>query len=436
MVKRKESAPLVKESCMESVYNYFENELPQILHKLPLGGAEYIGIYGMGVHTERLLQRYRMDVGPIKAKIIFIDSNKQSYAEKYDGCDVYNVHDIGKLPLDAIILSSFLHEEEMFHMIKELYGNRFCIYRFYEEGQEDIFLRKKLYLGVRPGSLEVMKVNFVDFWPSFDIVGNFITEILAEQYKLEISEKPDVLFCSHFGDAYKKYNNCVKVFIATEVQPIDLSHYDYVIGYQYMNIPQFQHYNLYAPRNLLDSMQNRGRFSDSSLVQRKFCNFIYSNENWGEGAYLRKQFCLELSKYKHIDCPGKVLNNMKEVIMPRESKEWEKEKQKFMAAYKFTISFENHMAEGYTTEKLWGAFRVGSVPIYWGNPLIGKEVCKEAFINCNDFDNDFSAVIHRVKEVDSDDEYYMYMLGKAPLKESYDSGYGALSNFLKNYIKV
>lgn len=425
----------MEESCMESVYSYFEKELPEILRKLPLDGeTDCIGIYGIGIHTERLLQRYRMDVGPIKAKLIFIDSSKRSCTLKYDGCDVYNVHDIGELPLDAVILSSFLHEEEMFRMIKELYGNKFRIYRFYEEGQEDIFLKKKLYIGVRPGDLKTLKVNFVDFWPGFDIVGNFITEILAEQYKLEISQNPDILFCSHFGETYKKYNDCVKVFIAAEVQPIDLSHYDYVIGYQYMDTPQFQHYNIYAPRSLSDPMQDRGKFSDHSLAQRKFCNFVYSNENWGEGAYLRKQFCLELSKYKHIDCPGKVLNNMKDAIKPRENKEWGKAKQMFMAGYKFTIAFENHIADGYTTEKLWGAFRAGSIPIYWGNPLIAKEVCREAFINCNDYDNDFSAVIQKIKEVDSDDEYYMYMLGKVPLMESYDSGYDSLGGFLRNII--
>ena len=77
---------------------------------------------------------------------------------------------------------------------------------------------------------------------------------------------------------------------------------------------------------------------------------------------------------------------------------------------------------------------MGSIPIYWGNPRISKEVDPEAFIDCNEFDNDFEEVIKRVKEIDADKEYYMYMLQKAPLKNDFDSGYQKFKLFLDRII--
>ena len=111
---------------------------------------------------------------------------------------------------------------------------------------------------------------------------------------------------------------------------------------------------------------------------------------------------------------------MEDAISARYSTDWSDEKRRFIKNYKFTIAFENHMIDGYTTEKLWDPLSVGSIPIYWGNPLIGREIHSEAFINCNDFDNDFDAVIKRVKEIDNDDEYFTYMLSKTPFKKSYN----------------
>lgn len=418
---------------LESLYNDSEEELTKILSRLPLGEEKFIGIYGVGVHTKRLLHGYQRCVGSIKARIIFIDSNKQTMAEKYNDCDVYNVHDIGKLPLDAIIISSFLYENEMYQMIQRLYGDRFCVYRLYEDSENDIFETAWMCLEERKEFRKALKIQFVDFWPGFDIVHNFIVEILFPKYKIQISDEPDVLFCSHFGDLQKKYANCKKVFVITEVRPFECSEYDYVIGYPYSKAKNFFHYNLYTPKNI-SSIQDRSRFSDVSFAQRKFCNFVYSNETWGGGAGLRKQFCIELSRYKQIDCPGNVLNNMKNTITPRQDAKWQDSKKAFLEQYKFTIAFENHRVDGYTTEKLYDPLSVGSIPIYWGNPLIGKEIDSEAFINCNDFDNDFEAVIKRVKEVDADDELYMYMLQKSPFRETCDSGFEKLGSFLDNII--
>ena len=58
--------------------------------------------------------------------------------------------------------------------------------------------------------------------------------------------------------------------------------------------------------------------------------------------------------------------------------------------------------DGYTTEKLIQPFMAGSIPIYYGNPLVAEEFNRNAFIDCNVFDNDFDAVIEEIKRIDND----------------------------------
>ena len=253
---------------------------------------------------------------------------------------------------------------------------------------------------------------------------------------MELSDEPQFLICSHFGDEHKRYSKCKKLFWETEPRVVDWKNYDFGIGYHYYDgNPDFLHYSTMKAHK--EVIQHRERFQDKALAARKFCNFIYSNETYGEGALLRKQFCIELSKYKHIDCPGNVLNNMYNAIGGRYARTVYADKCEFIKNYKFTIAFENNMIDGYTTEKLWQPLAMGSIPIYWGNPRITEEIESEAIINCNEFDNDFQAVIERVKEIDRDDEYYMYMLSKVPLKSSYkDATDEEILAFLERMLEI
>lgn len=77
-----------------------ENFIPlaEVLRKLPLGEEKYIGIYGLGNHTDRLLKAWQREMGPVRANLIFVDSNKQTLSEKYGEFDIYNVHDMENCP--------------------------------------------------------------------------------------------------------------------------------------------------------------------------------------------------------------------------------------------------------------------------------------------------------------------------------------------------
>ena len=87
------------------------------------------------------------------------------------------------------------------------------------------------------------------------------------------------------------------------------------------------------------------------------------------------------------------------------------DKWKFLKPYKFTISFENEEAPYYTSEKVFEAMKMNSIPIYWGNPEIGLDFNTNSFINWYDYGSDESVIEH-VKEIDQNQELYSEMLNQ------------------------
>ena len=129
----------------------------------------------------------------------------------------------------------------------------------------------------------------------------------------------------------------------------------------------------------------------------------------------------KLSEYKRVDCPGRVLNNMKsDRLIGRFDGDWRKSKIDFIRDYKFTIAFENSKYLGYTTEKILHPFIAGSIPIYWGNPIIDRDYNKEAFIDCTDREDDIDSIIDRIIRLDNSDDEYLEMLRSKPMSEAFD----------------
>jgi hypothetical protein len=79
---------------------------------------------------------------------------------------------------------------------------------------------------------------------------------------------------------------------------------------------------------------------------------------------------------------------------------------RFMAPYKFSIAFENASYPGYTTEKLYHAMLAGTLPIYWGNPLVHRDFNVRSFLRAEDFPS-LEALAARVAEIDRDDRLYL-----------------------------
>lgn len=249
-----------------------------------------------------------------------------------------------------------------------------------------------------------MKIYFTDFWVGLKQTDNFIYNALCKHYFLEIdSEKPEVLFFSCYGNNHMRYENCVKVFYTGENITPNFSWCDYAIGFDYLDfgdrylrIPQYA-----IQPNFSNLYQEREYNVD--LFNRKFCNFVYSNN---EAIPLRNIFFQELCKYKQVDSGGRVMNNIGGLV---------DDKLEFISKYKFTIAFENSAYPGYTTEKLVEPMISQSLPIYFGNPLVDRDFNPDAFVWVKD-KFDIKRAIEEVIYLDMDIESYMRKLSNPPMR--------------------
>lgn len=167
------------------------------------------------------------------------------------------------------------------------------------------------------------------------------------------------------------------------------------------------------------------------MEHRKFCSFIYSQQNNGEGAILRRDFCRRLMKYAGIDCPGKGLHNMdREELTRRHADDWHASKIRFLGQYKFNIAFENCNSHGYITEKLTDAFLANTIPIYWGSEGDLAPFPKDAVVLAQDYPDEESLVA-RIREINENDAEYLRILSANPFRNGFRiDKWEEFSNFL------
>lgn len=252
-----------------------------------------------------------------------------------------------------------------------------------------------------------MKVNFVGFWPQFDIHNNFIINLLREKYDVEVSDEPDYLFYSVFSDDYLKYD-CIRIFYTGENVFPDFNLCDYAMGFDYLNFAdrylRFPIYMLNQDKlqtenteDVLTKVYNKSKFTEDILKEKKeFCSFVYSNYKADD---IRKLTFELISQYKRVNSGGKYLNNIGGPV---------KSKIQFEEKHKFSIAIENGSHCGYTTEKIMESFAAKTIPIYWGDPEIEKVINPKAFVNANNYTN--KELLCRIRELDSDDDKYLAML--------------------------
>ena len=109
-----------------------------------------------------------------------------------------------------------------------------------------------------------------------------------------------------------------------------------------------------------------------------------------------------LSAYKPVTSGGKWRNNVGGPMV---------DKIAFQSKYRFLIAFENSSTLGYLTEKFAQAAQSNAVPIYWGDPEIGKLFNPRAFINCHELPS-LEAAVERVKSLDSNEDLYRRLLSE------------------------
>lgn len=251
---------------------------------------------------------------------------------------------------------------------------------------------------------KTLKIKFVDFNPNATAIKVF-TQYLQERYEVELSEEPEWLFYSVFGNEHLRYNNCVKIFFTGENQVPDFNLCDYAMGFEYLDFgDRYIRFPLWAlyPEDT-DAMLTKHKGVKTS-EKTDFCSFVVSNPHGNEA---RAQFMEELSKYKTVHSGGRWRNNVGGPV---------EDKLAFQKQHKFSIAFENTSHPGYTTEKLVQSFAAQTIPIYWGDPCVAETFNTEAFINCKDYP-DWESVVALVKEIDQDDALYQKMLKAPALKD-------------------
>lgn len=265
-----------------------------------------------------------------------------------------------------------------------------------------------------------IRLKFVDFWDNFVPEDSLFYKILSEKYDVVLSDNPDYVFFSVFGQEHLKYD-CIKIFYTGENQSPDFNLCDYAIGFDHIDFGdryfRFPNYLLYGDSFKL--LCKRNILTDLSS-KTDFCSFVVSNNN---SSPERDLFFDKLSEYKEVSSGGRHRNNVGGPVS---------DKLEFQKKHKFAIAFENCSQPGYSTEKILEAFASHSIPIYWGDPLIDRTFNENAFINCHSFSS-WNEVVERVKELDCDEDACLKVLNApvfAPDTPSRDDIIEDLKKFL------
>lgn len=274
--------------------------------------------------------------------------------------------------------------------------------------------------------MKTLKIYFTDFWANFDVTDNFIYRVLAKKYDIIIDEKrPDYLFFSCFSPNHLKYKKCVKIFFTGENIVPDFNLCDYALGFDHLTFgDRYLRLPLYVVTQHFNTLYDKNVPSDEWLLNRKFCNFVYTNGDQADP--VRLQFFKKLSEYKQVDSGGQLENNIGHPV---------ENKLDFISNYKFTIAFENSAVDGYTTEKLMQPMQVNSLPIYWGNPSVHKDFNLDAIIYLKNH-SEVNKAIEEVIRLDNDDAAYLEKLKKPWLiNDTYKHWEEVFSHFLEHIVE-
>jgi hypothetical protein len=228
--------------------------------------------------------------------------------------------------------------------------------------------------------MELLKLDFLHFWPHFNKENNLFVNTLRNHYNVVIDPNPQLLIFTNDNCGTREYLNykCHKLFVGLENERTDFTSCDFAIDFDYLNHPNHLRMPLWAFWNL-ESLTHPKQFTVNDINYRKDCCMVVSNANAKE----RIQFYQKLKQHIHIDMGGKYLNNVGGPI---------EYKMEFIKNYKFVISFENSSHPGYVTEKLIEPMLANTIPIYWGDPTVNNDFNHQSFINIHNYQSSNHAI--------------------------------------------
>ena len=247
--------------------------------------------------------------------------------------------------------------------------------------------------------MKKIKINYYDFG-KIDAENHHFTKLLRTKYDVEISNEPDYIFYSVFGNKHQTFDG-IRIFWTGENVIPNFNYCDYAIGFselsfgdRYLRLPLWTMYK----GNIDLALKKATLFTKQESLMRPFCSTVISNSKQTDG--MREKIFEALSKTGTVASGGKWRNSVGGPVP---------DKIKFQSGYKFCLCAENTYAPGYTTEKILEAFASGCVPIYYGDPLAVQDFNPKAFINAHDYP-DMDSLLARIKKIDTDNELYWSMI--------------------------
>jgi len=229
--------------------------------------------------------------------------------------------------------------------------------------------------------------------------------LLRKRHQVELDAvQPDILFFSVFGYEFFQYEKPIRIFFTGENVHPDFNLCDYALGFDWLTLEdrfiRCPNYLLYAE---YENLLNKARYSPEQIqeIQQRprFCNFIYSN---AKAHPFRDQLFKALHARKSVASAGPHLNNTGfNVGSPSLGLAATCDKIDFQKECRFSLAVENSSTPGYTTEKLVHALVADTIPIYWGDPVVGRQFNTRRFINCHEYSS-VAQIVERVIEVEND----------------------------------
>jgi len=222
-----------------------------------------------------------------------------------------------------------------------------------------------------------LRIAFTDFYQGFDVTNNRIWNALRRHYQLELTEdlsNANLLVFSDFGINHWKFNGR-KIYLTGENMLPDFNQCDLAFTpAEISGEKRAVRLPLYAQsvEPLYKLIRQPGYDASSQLNKMGFCSFVVSNSE----CRFRNKLFKTIHRRKAVASGGKHFNTTGSIVG---------NKLEFIKDYQFNIACENSSSPGYITEKLIDPLLAGSVPIYWGDPEIGRDFNLKCMINVSDF---------------------------------------------------
>lgn len=292
------------------------------------------------------------------------------------------------------------------------------------------------------------KLRYYCDFNCFDKKNNLFTWALSHSFNLIFDEVfPDIVLTGNdLNPELLKYKNSKIIYYTGEpflswsgnidksLITTTLTFFDFKEDSFFERVPLILHYNYeYYKNGYINDYEFLLKKRDNiANIPNKFCSFVARGN--GYPSCPRKEFFERLNSYKTVNSHGSYLNNS-DLIPMGDSCKFENSlfKTQCISKYKFNICFENSEGcvkspndltyvnySGLLSEKIYEALLSNTIPIYWGNKDISKDLNTKRFINYYDY-GDFDKLIEKIIEIDNDDKLFLEYVNQDYVNDKEDS---------------